>query len=339
MKVLCLLDRIRPDDRWLWKYLPDNTDQVDFLYAQGFSDRYKKWGKLVSYYPAYWQLGAAAIRKTRRSNYDVVVAWEGKNGFPYALLRSLLNQKTPPLVILTFIYRGMIRHFNSLARFGMRSVDHISVTTEWERKEYQKEFGLSPDSISVIPFPWYDPQWIKDLPTNGNSEKFILASGRSYRDYSTLAEAVRGLDTKVRLIARQFNLEGVELPDNVLTTDLLPIKEYQILLHQAEFVVLPLQPIPHSAGDSHLVQSMSASKAIIASRAPSPETYIKEGETGLLVEPENPAALRSAIEFLLNNPAEAVKMGQNGRKRFEENYTFEKFAGQVERLLIEVANG
>jgi rhamnosyl/mannosyltransferase len=129
------------------------------------------------------------------------------------------------------------------------------------------------------------------------------------------------------------------MPENVETTDLLPITDYQILLHQAQFVVLPLVSIPHSAGDSHLVQSMTASKAVIASRTPSPETYIKHGTTGLLVSPGNVNELRKAIKYLWENPQEAVRMGREGRRRYEENYTFEKFAQRVERLLLEVSHG
>ena len=32
MKILCLLDAVvKPGDRWLWKYLPSNNDELDFL--------------------------------------------------------------------------------------------------------------------------------------------------------------------------------------------------------------------------------------------------------------------------------------------------------------------
>lgn len=333
------MDPIKPHDRWLWKYLPANTDEIDFLYASGAKDRFEKWGKLISYYPAYWQLGAIALQKIRRKKYDMVVAWEGKNGFPFAMLRSAFNQMDPPLVILTFIYRGLIRHFKPLAQFGMRSVDHITVTTQYELDHYKREFSLEPERISLCPFHWYDSQWIKDsLPVNP-SNRFVLASGRSFRDYTTLAKAVQKSDVKVRIIARKFNIKGIDFSENVETTDLMPIRDYQLLLHQAQFVVLPLFLTPHSAGDSHIVQSMSASKAVIASRTPSPETYIKHGATGLLVSPGSVNELREAIRYLWENPQEASRMGREARLRYEENYTYEKFAQRVEGLLAKVYRG
>src|SRR5262245_47596632 len=112
MKILCLLDGVvKPGDRWLWKYLPSNEDQLDFLSTTGFTDRFEKWGKLLSYYPAFWRSGIRAFRKTQRESYDLIIAWEGKNGFPYAALRSLFGQKSPPLIILTFNMRGVFSRF------------------------------------------------------------------------------------------------------------------------------------------------------------------------------------------------------------------------------------
>lgn len=338
MKILCLLDSVvKPGDRWLWKYLPSNDDEIDFIFTSGASDRFRKWGKLVSYYPTYWKLGLRALQKTREKKYDAVVAWEGKNGFPYAFLRSTVNQQTPPLIILTFIYRGLIRHFGPLARFGMRSVNHVAVTTPFEVEYYQRVLSLKPSEISLCPFPWYDNKWLRSVNKPADNERFVLASGRSYRDYATLAAAVKDLDINVLLIARKFNLAGVDLPDNVRTMDLLPLREYQTLLHQAQFVVLPLMNRPHAAGDSHIVQSMSAGKAIIASRTPSPEAYICSGINGLLVPPHDPSSLREAILHLWQNPQEATRMGQAARQQYEENYTFEKVAPRVQEILQKVA--
>jgi hypothetical protein len=44
MKILCLIDNeIKPGDRWLWKYLPSNNDELDFVIARGAVDRFKIW--------------------------------------------------------------------------------------------------------------------------------------------------------------------------------------------------------------------------------------------------------------------------------------------------------
>lgn len=338
MHILCLLDQphvFKPSDRWIWNYLPHASDHVEFLFSSA-TDRFQKWGKLLQYYPSYWKFGLQVLRRTQAANYDLVVAWEGKNGFPYATLRHMVGRKRPPLVILSLNFRGMIRHFGSLARFGMRTVDHTTVLTPFEVTHYQKVLSLPAERISFCPLGWYDLPSAIRANLEAPQEKFILASGRSYRDYATLAKAVAGLDLKLVILARKFNLAGIQLPDNVTVMDLLPPREFRKLLSQAFFVIIPLQALPHAAGDSHLIQAMSAGKAVIATRTPSSETYIKAGETGILTSPANVSEMRESIWHLWTNPQETQQMGQKARQTYEEKYTMEKYAQRIHTLLHRV---
>ena len=343
MKILCLLDEVvKPGDRWLWKYLPSNNDELEFLVTRGAADRFQEWGKLLTYYPAFLRAGFRTLLKTRRTPYDLVVAWEGKNGFPYALLRSLVGQKYPPLIILAFNIRGVIRHFLSLVRFGLRSVSRVVVFTPVEVEQYQRLLSLSPKAICYCPHGWYDPMRWYDPPKSHEFEplaragKFLLASGRSYRDYETLARAVEGTEVKIKVSGRKFNLAGIDFPPNMEATGWLAYRELQDYLYESHFYVIPLQPITHAGGDSSLLQAMSFSKAVVATRAPSTETYVQHGVTGLLVEPRDVEGLRQAILHLWRNADEAARMGKEARRRFEENHTIEKLAQRVYGIALEV---
>lgn len=341
MKILCLIDTyVKPGDRWLWKYLPGNNDEIDFLVTSGGVDRHKKWGKLFSYYPAFWWLGLRAFRKTRQTHYDLVIAWEGKNGFPYAVLRSLTGQKQPPLIILAFNIRGVVSHFLSLVRFGLRSVSRVVVFTPVEVEQYRRLLSLPPEAISYCPHGWYDPmRWYIPREThrsNDLDQKFILTSGRSYRDYATLAHAVEGTEVKVKVSGRQFDLGGLDLPQNMESTGWLDYRVLQDYLYESDFYVVPLQPITFAGGDSSLLHAMSFGKAVVATRAPSTETYIKHGVTGLLVEPGDVNGMRQAILHLWRNPDEATRMGKAARGSFEENHTIDKLAQRVYDIALEV---
>ena len=125
MKVLCLIDNpIPPGHRWLWKYLPENDDELDFLVTTGAVDRFPKWGKLLNYYPAYLRAGFRALRKTRQTQYDVV-AWEGKNGFlmPSPAASPARNH---PAGHRRLYIRGD-EPLSALARFGLKSVSRVIV--------------------------------------------------------------------------------------------------------------------------------------------------------------------------------------------------------------------
>jgi glycosyltransferase involved in cell wall biosynthesis len=49
--------------------------------------------------------------------------------------------------------------------------------------------------------------------------------------------------------------------------------------------------------------------------------------------------MREAILRLWQNPAEAKRMGQEARRRFEENHTIEKLAERIYEVALEVSNG
>jgi hypothetical protein len=85
MKVLCLVDgKVVPPDRWIWNYLPEETqgDTVDFMNVSSVQDKFPKWGKLLTYYPGYFTLAWQVLQRARSGNYDVIVGWESKHGFP-----------------------------------------------------------------------------------------------------------------------------------------------------------------------------------------------------------------------------------------------------------------
>ena len=334
MKILCLInDEVKPGDRWLWNYLPSNNDEVDFVVASGAVDRFKKWGKLISYYPAFIRAGLQALVKTRKTSYDLVVAWGGQNGFPYALLRSVVGQTHPPLIILSFNLQGVLSHFPSLARFGMRTVSRVVVFTPSEVEQYRRTLSLAPEAISYVPHGWFDPmRWYVPREThksdaqNGN---FIFTSGRSYRDYETLARAVDGTEVCVKVSSRPFNVAGFNLPQNMESMGWLDYRAAQDYMYESSFYLVPLQSIDFAGGDSSLLQAMSFGKAVVATRAPSTETYLEHGQTGLLVEPGDAEGMRQAILHLWRNPDEARRMGQAARRHFEENHTIAHLAQRV----------
>jgi glycosyltransferase involved in cell wall biosynthesis len=343
MKILCLINNeVKPGDRWLWKYLPSNNDEVDFVVATGAIDRFKKWGKLITYYPAFIRAGLQALVKTRKTRYDLVVAWGGQNGFTYALLRSILRQTSPPLIILSFNLQGVINHFLGLARFGMRSVSRVVVFTPSEVEQYQRVLSLAPGTVTYCPHGWFDPmRWYVPGESHkteapAQAEKFIFTSGRSYRDYETLARAVEGTDVCVKVSSRPFNLAGISLPKNMESMGWLEYRVHQDFLFESSFYVVPLQTITFAGGDSSLLAAMSFGKAVVATRSPSTETYLEHGQTGLLVEPGDIEGMRQAILHLWQNPDEATRMGKEARRRFEENHTMEKLAQRVYSIALEV---
>jgi glycosyltransferase involved in cell wall biosynthesis len=339
VRALCLVDsRVDPPDRWIWNYLPAHAqhDIIDFVNA-ATRDLFPKWGKVLTYYPAHWNLAMRALRQSRRVDYDVIVAWESKNGFPLAVLRSLLGVRKPKLVILAFAYKGIATHFRSLGRLAVRGIDYITVPTVSEIEYYNRLLGFPLDKITFSPLGWYDMVSTLDMPEEKGTGQYIFAGGRSSRDYRTLFEAVSGVDAQLIVNARKFNVQGLDCPSNVKLHDFMPMREYYDLMARSRFVVLPLKDTLYAAGLGHIVQAMSAGKALVATRTVGTVDYIEDGQTGILVAPYDTQDMRSAITYLLAHPEEAKAMGQKARQRYEEMYTFTAFAERTYDVLQKVA--
>jgi glycosyltransferase involved in cell wall biosynthesis len=110
----------------------------------------------------------------------------------------------------------------------------------------------------------------------------------------------------------------------------------QDYMYESSFYVVPLQSINFAGGDSSLLQAMSFGKPVVATRAPSTETYLEHGKTGLLVEPGDVDGMRQAVLHLWRNPDEAARMGKEARRRFEENHTMDKLAQRVYEIALQV---
>jgi glycosyltransferase involved in cell wall biosynthesis len=82
------------------------------------------------------------------------------------------------------------------------------------------------------------------------------------------------------------------------------------------------------------LEAMASGKPVVAAREAAAPELVLEGKTGLLVKYGDIAELVSSLARLLNNPALRVNMGNAGRSRFENYYTFDRFRNNLTMLLL-----
>ncbi len=110
------------------------------------------------------------------------------------------------------------------------------------------------------------------------------------------------------------------------------------LMNAVNVMALPSHREPHALV---YLEAALSSKPIVACRAGGAVESIADGETGLLVPVRNGAAVADAINALLEDQALAKELGQAGRQRALEIFSWEKFTatleGVYERMLGESA--
>ncbi len=77
------------------------------------------------------------------------------------------------------------------------------------------------------------------------------------------------------------------------------------------------------------IEVMACGLPVVATKVGGIPEIVVDGETGLLIEPNNPQELAMAIEKLLDSPDLRQEMGKAGRKRVEEKFSWEKHIEQL----------
>jgi glycosyltransferase involved in cell wall biosynthesis len=86
-----------------------------------------------------------------------------------------------------------------------------------------------------------------------------------------------------------------------------------------------------------IVEGMLARRPVVATRAGGVEEIVRQGQTGVLVPPSDPAALAAAIRDLLAHPDRAARIGGAGRIYAEEHFTVAAMVNRMTLCMEEVA--
>ncbi|MGH7546740.1 MAG: glycosyltransferase family 4 protein [Gemmatimonadales bacterium] len=80
-------------------------------------------------------------------------------------------------------------------------------------------------------------------------------------------------------------------------------------------------------------------KAIVAGRDGGVPDVVQDGETGLLVDPTDPAAIARALDRLLSDAGLRRRMGDAGRRRVLEEFSVERSAERLRQVLADADGG
>ena len=98
-----------------------------------------------------------------------------------------------------------------------------------------------------------------------------------------------------------------------------------------DVAVIPSCPDSVSFGVA-AVAAQACDIPVIASRVGGLPEVVVDGETGFLVEPQNPSAIAEALEVLYGDETLRAKMGRSGREFVAAHYDVEKNFGDVETI-------
>jgi glycosyltransferase involved in cell wall biosynthesis len=85
-----------------------------------------------------------------------------------------------------------------------------------------------------------------------------------------------------------------------------------------------------------VMEYMAAAKPVVSTRVGGVPELVKEDVHGLLVQPRDPEALAKAVARLLRDPGLAKRLGAEGRKRQQREFSLEAMVRRIEDLYEEL---
>lgn len=149
----------------------------------------------------------------------------------------------------------------------------------------------------------------------------LLGAWTNQGEEAAFWQAVAGLESQVEPVGWvQFD----QVPDQLASADvalalLQPIERYT--------VALPVK----------LFEYMACALPVIISDFPANRAVVAGADCGLLVDPSDVEAVAAAITRLLDDPAEARRLGANGRRAFETQYNWQALEQKLLALVAEMS--
>jgi D-inositol-3-phosphate glycosyltransferase len=235
----------------------------------------------------------------------------------------------------------------------------LIVHARHNRRELLERFRLEAGRVAVIPHGHYLPYTGENLLSRAAARAQLgVELDQPVLLFFGQIKAVKGLDILLRalptivaahprtvlLIAGQMwkdnwvryqtLIDDLGLADHVRARVAhIPDEEVATYYRAADAVVLPYRRIYQSGV---LLMAWSYGRPVVASDVGGLGETVRHGETGLLVPPEIPGALASALSELLADPDSAERMGDAGRRLVAKEYAWDVIAQLTAKLYDDV---
>lgn len=255
---------------------------------------------------------------------DAVVAVFESQGNFLAGLRSLrLWPFTRPRFVVVACWlamdagrfsKGRLRAY----RWMYRGVDRLVYFSPNQTEVYRDLLGIPEEKLSYVPFGIDHEHF---TPCDADEEGYVLAVGRDKgRDWSTLFEAVRGTGVDLRVACRPEDVAGLDVPTEVTVLGVVDRERYRDLTARAAAVVVATRPLAYPTGQSVTLESMAMGKCCVVSGTPAMRPYLDDDVDAVVVPPEDPAALREALQRVLADPDLRKRVGVAAREAVERTF-------------------
>jgi glycosyltransferase involved in cell wall biosynthesis len=196
---------------------------------------------------------------------------------------------------------------------------HLFIEYFRQTEGYERHYGIPRARFRYVPFKVNRYERVLETPVR--DEGYIFCGGNTRRDFRTLIEAVRPLSYPVKIVTMSdaviaghgSTLDGRDLPAHVEVVRHDGGDSFLDYIAAARLAALPIVRENISAsGIGVYLASMALGKCVITSEGPAVNGVVPDG-AAVIVPPEDPEALREAIERVWRDDALRARIAAAGQ--------------------------
>ena len=205
------------------------------------------------------------------------------------------------------------------------------------------DYNIQEERVDVVPpgidlAKWNGPDRVA-LSKNRNGRPLnVIFVGADYLRkggdlLTAIASAEEFRNVHFHLVTKTFS--GKPGPNIFVHSDMTINGNSLIDLYRgADIFVLPTRADTHSLAS---LEAMAMGLPVITTPVGGIVDIVRDGETGLLIPPDDMHALANRLRLLLGNEGLRLQLGRNGRAHVEQTFNLETNAGRILDLLKDAA--
>lgn len=269
----------------------------------------------------WWREAIALWRMNPR--YDIVVTMGIRESMAYGALCWVTGRSPKQIMCEVFIddpkpRSPLWRLKNGAYRAIARRAWGLLTNSTAEMQTNAERFDLPLDRFRYVPLNTNiaEPRRVRE------HRGYMLVAGRTLRDLATLRAVVDADPGPFVLVTGRGATPTRQWPPHVTVYEEIPRARYLELLRDAWLVLLPLKPSPRATGQVVFLEAMALGKPVIVTRGTGSADYVRDGENGCLVPPEDPGAILRAIQRLRTDPAAYDRLADQAVLDILREHTF-----------------
>ena len=302
--------------------------------------------------PKTFSMRAARLLADRRDDFDVVhdnqclgtgLLTIADSGMPVVATvhHPITRDRVLEVAAAKWWRKPLVRRWYAFAEMQKqvaRQIPELVTVSSTSAADIAEDFAVDPNQLNVVPLG-VDTQLFQPSEHRVRNRIIAIASADvPLKGVSHLLHAVARLrverDLELQLVAKleangptEKLIAELGISDIVHISSGLSDSELAALLASAEVACIPSL---YEGFSLPAVEAMASGTPIVASRAGAlPEVVGTDGECARLVTPADVTELTAVLGELLDSPIELRRLGDNGRRRALEVFSWESVAAQT----------